>query len=87
MVSKMRYFSFKEINLRGQVPFVTVLAIVLGFVLISLDPSLVLLVMFAVYAASGPMVTLTLIRRRRAERRAAKLERGGEKGDGAGLGD
>lgn len=54
MVSNIRYYSFKEIDLRGPVPFVALLAIVLGFVVISLEPSVMLLTLFACYVVSGP---------------------------------
>ena len=64
MVSNIRYHSFKELDLRGKVPFVAVLAIVLGFVFISIDPAAVLALCFVGYAASGPMMTLIQIRRR-----------------------
>ncbi len=71
MVSNIRYHSFKELDLRGKVPFVAVLAIVLGFVLISIDPAAVLALSFVGYAASGPLMTLLQIRQRRRERRQA----------------
>ena len=48
-----------------------VLAIVLGFVLISLDPAAVLALSFVGYAASGPVLTLLQIRQRRRERKEA----------------
>ena len=38
MVSNVRFYSFKELDLRGRVPFVAVLVVVLVFVLISSDP-------------------------------------------------
>ena len=72
MVSNMRYYSFKEFDLHGRVPFVTVLAVVLGFVLIAIEPASVLLIMFGGYAASGVFETLKLRRKRRAERRESK---------------
>lgn len=71
MVSRIRYHSFKEIELRRRVPFVAVLAVVLVFVLISLDPPQVLFLASLLYAASGPIVTLVQIRRRRLARRRA----------------
>jgi len=71
MVSNVRYRSFKDLDLKGKVPFVAILAVVLVFVLISLDPPQVLLAGFAVYAISGPVGTLLSLRQRRAERRAA----------------
>jgi len=75
MVSNIRYYSFKELDLRGRVPFIAVLAIVMGFVLISLDPAAVLALCFIFYAASGPIVTLFQLRRRRRERRQAEDDR------------
>ncbi|MCG7601916.1 CDP-diacylglycerol--serine O-phosphatidyltransferase [Halomonas sp. McH1-25] len=56
MVSNIRYYSFKEIDLKGPVPFVALLAIVLGFVVISLEPSVMLLILFGCYVASGPVM-------------------------------
>lgn len=53
MVSNVLYFSGKEFNLRRRVPFFAVLAIMLGFALISLDPASVLFLLFLLYAASG----------------------------------
>lgn len=53
MVSNMRYYSFKELDLHGRVPFVAVLAVVMGFVLISIEPASVLLIIFGGYAALG----------------------------------
>jgi len=78
MVSNVRFYSFKELDLRGRVPFVTLLVVLLVFVLVSTDPPLVLFLGFLVYAASGPLLTLVHIRRRRQERRAAATDgRGG----------
>lgn len=69
MVSNVRYRSFKDLDLKGKVPFVAILAVVLVFVLISLDPPQVLFAGFGIYALSGPVFTLLTLRRRRAERR------------------
>jgi CDP-diacylglycerol---serine O-phosphatidyltransferase len=70
MVSNVRYRSFKDLDLKGKVPFVAILAVVLVFVLVSLDPPQVLFAGFLVYAVSGPVGTLLSLRKRRAERRA-----------------
>ncbi len=70
MVSNVRFYSFKELDLRGKVPFVKILAVLLVFLLVSSDPPLVLFLGFLLYAASGPLLTLVHIRRRRLERRA-----------------
>jgi CDP-diacylglycerol--serine O-phosphatidyltransferase len=58
MVSNIRYYSFKEVDLKGPVPFVVLLAIVLGFVVISMQPSVMLLLLFGTYVASGPVVAV-----------------------------
>ncbi|WP_020209769.1 CDP-diacylglycerol--serine O-phosphatidyltransferase [Gilvimarinus chinensis] len=55
MVSNVRYTSFKNIDFRGRVPFVAMLIVVLIFVVITIDPARVLLVMAVLYAASGPV--------------------------------
>ncbi len=71
MVSNIRYHSFKELDLRGRVPFIALLLIVLVFVLVSTDPPLVLFSITFLYAGSGPVLTLLQIRRRRARRKHA----------------
>lgn len=65
MVSNIRYRSFKDLNLRGKVPFFAILLVVLVFVLISIDPPQVLFFVFLLYALSGPVLTLLELRRRR----------------------
>ncbi len=54
MVTGIQYRSIKGLDLRGHVPFVTILAIVLVLVIISIDPPRVLLIMALLYAASAP---------------------------------
>jgi CDP-diacylglycerol--serine O-phosphatidyltransferase len=53
MVSNVPFYSFKDINLRRSVPFTVIFLIVLGFVLISFDPPIVLFLMFVAYGLSG----------------------------------
>ena len=69
MVSNVRYRSFKDLDLKGRVPFVAILVVVLVFVLISIDPPQILFAVFSLYALSGPVLTLVTLRRRRAERK------------------
>jgi len=78
MVSNVRYRSFKDINLKGRVPFVTLLIVVLVFVFISVYPPLVLFALFFGYALSGPVITLITLRKRRAERHQHGGDGGGE---------
>lgn len=56
MVSNIKYYSFKGIDFKGRVPFVVILAVVILFVVIASNPSVVLLSMAAVYAGSGPVM-------------------------------
>lgn len=59
MVSNIRYYSFKDIDFKGPVPFVVLLAIVLAFVVISVQPSVMLLLLFGAYVVSGPVLAVT----------------------------
>ena len=54
MVSNVRYNSFKDIDLKGRVPFLTMFVVALIFVVIAYDPATVLLVIFMIYGCSGP---------------------------------
>ena len=54
MVSNFKYFSPKVINFRGRVGFFTLVGVTLGFAVVLADPPKVLLLLFAVYALSGP---------------------------------
>lgn len=64
MISNVRYHSFKDFDLKNKVPFVVILLIVLVFVLISVDPPLVWLVLSLSYALSGPAFWLWRWRRK-----------------------
>jgi CDP-diacylglycerol--serine O-phosphatidyltransferase len=72
MVSTVRYSSFKELDLHGKVPFVVMLVLVLIFALVAIDPPLILFGSFALYALSGPVLTLIKLRQHRAERQQEK---------------
>lgn len=65
MVSNIRYYSFKDVDFKGHVPFVALLLVVLIFVLITLNPPTVLFGSALLYALSGLVTTLLLMRRRR----------------------
>ncbi len=70
MVSNFRYNSFKEIDFRGKVPFIVIVIIALGFAVVIAQPPLVLFLIFLGYAVSGPVLTLTHLRQRRARRKS-----------------
>ncbi len=77
MVSKIRYRSFKDLDLRGRIPFVSILAVPLVFVLVFLDPPQVLFLVFLVYAFSGPVAVALRIFRETGQRPAEKSHRQG----------
>ncbi len=54
MVSNFKYFSPKVINFRGRVGFFTLVGVTLGFAVVLADPPKLLLLVFTVYALSGP---------------------------------
>jgi CDP-diacylglycerol--serine O-phosphatidyltransferase len=68
MVSNLRYYSGKSINLRKSVPFVAVAAIAIGFGLLSWEPAKVLFAAFVVYALSGFFISGWNLLRRRQQR-------------------
>ena len=76
MVSKFRFRSFKDLDLRGRIPFVSILVVPLVFVLVFLDPPQVLFAAFALYALSGPVGYLL--------RLANPAERSSSHGEGQG---
>jgi CDP-diacylglycerol--serine O-phosphatidyltransferase len=68
MFSNMRYHSFKEFDLKGKVPYVVMLVVVLVLALIANNPPWVLFFGFLIYALSGPAVTLIKLHKHRSER-------------------
>lgn len=53
MVSNVPFYSFKSFNLRRSVPFIVIFGVVMGLVLVSVDPPLVLFSLFVCYGVSG----------------------------------
>ncbi len=56
MVSNFKYPSFKEVDLRGKVPFIVILSIVMGFVVITIDPPRILFAMAVTFSFSAPLI-------------------------------
>ncbi len=59
MVTNIRFYSFKDFNLRRSVPFMFVVAIALGFAVVSYEPPVALFGLFVAYALSGYVLALT----------------------------
>ena len=70
MVSNFRYSSFKEIDLKGKVPFFVAISIMLAIAIVMAQPQTLLFVLFLAYAISGPVITLVMRRRRLLGRKA-----------------
>jgi CDP-diacylglycerol--serine O-phosphatidyltransferase len=75
MISNVRYRSFKDLDLRGRMPYVTIFTVPLVFVLLFLDPPQVLFAIFLAYSLSGPAVLLVRFLKRPREREANKPPR------------
>jgi CDP-diacylglycerol--serine O-phosphatidyltransferase len=65
MVSNFPYYSFKTINLKRSVPFVVVFLVALFFVLVSVQPAIVLFGAFVAYSLSGYAWSAWRVLRRR----------------------
>jgi CDP-diacylglycerol--serine O-phosphatidyltransferase len=61
MVSNFKYNSFKEVDWHGKVPFVALLLIMMIFVIVATAPSLVLFIVFLLYAIAGPINTFRTV--------------------------
>ncbi len=72
MVSNFGYYSFKDLNLGRRIRFTHLIMIPLLFMLIAVNPPLILTLLFGTYAASAPLVhAWRLVFRRRSPAREA----------------
>jgi CDP-diacylglycerol--serine O-phosphatidyltransferase len=71
MVSNFRYYSFKEINLRGKVPFIVAISVMLAIAFVMAQPETMLFLLALCYAISGPLITLLMRKKRLQERKNA----------------
>ena len=58
MVSNLKYFSFKAVNMRKSVPFIVIFLFALFFIFVSVDPPSILFLMALCYALSGYVMWL-----------------------------
>lgn len=64
-ISRIRYHSFKTVDFKGKVPFITVVLTVIVLTAVALEPAEMLFAVFFIYALSGPIFTLLQIRKKR----------------------
>jgi CDP-diacylglycerol--serine O-phosphatidyltransferase len=72
MVSNIRFHSFKQIDMRGKVPFIAIVGVMLAFAIILSEPPIALFTVFLVYVLSG--LVLAAVRQFRRYRRSAQKE-------------
>ena len=53
MVTNVPFYSFKDVSFKRTVPFIVIVAIALGFAVITIHPPIVLFSLFLVYGVSG----------------------------------
>lgn len=69
MVSTIRYSSFKSVDFKGRVPFMTIVFTVFLLTMIALEPPGMLFALFFAYVLSGPALTLWQLHKVRKERK------------------
>jgi CDP-diacylglycerol--serine O-phosphatidyltransferase len=69
MVSNIRYYSFKEVNLKGRSSFKLLLLVTLVIIVVVLFPSAILFIVFLGYAISGLIMTIVDVRNKRKEKK------------------
>ncbi|MDD4881288.1 MAG: CDP-diacylglycerol--serine O-phosphatidyltransferase [Gallionellaceae bacterium] len=74
MVTNLRFYSGKDINLRKSVPFMFIVLVALFFTLISVDPPIVLFMLFLGYGLSGYVYGVLCLYRRRRDKGLPKQE-------------
>ena len=69
MVSNIRYFSFKELNLAKRKPFSIFIFVVLSMIVIVMEPIIVLFGFVLIYVFSGPASMLCAWQKKKALRK------------------
>ncbi len=80
MVSNVRYYSFKEVRWIQQHPFSSMVGLILAMVVVAIEPSVTLFMLFMVYVLSGPLlITVQTLKARRSGAAHKEHVRGGGK--------
>lgn len=72
MVSNIRYFSIKGLDLFRRKPFRTLVILILCIIVVVAEPEITLFSIFALYVLSGPANLLAILWKRRASRRVSQ---------------
>lgn len=76
MVSNVKFYSFKEMNLSQRMPFRLLVALVFLLIVIAAQPTIMLFLLTFGYVVSGPITTLLDRRKKMLEKKAEKKEQG-----------
>ncbi len=68
MVSTVKYYGFKDIELFRRKPFRWLVIAILLIIVVAYEPEYTLFGLFLIYAVSGPIMAIIFLRRRRASR-------------------
>jgi len=82
MISNLKFYSFKELNLGRRMPFRLLVGLIFLMVVIAAEPPVTLFLLFLGYAASGPVGWL-LERRKKSARKARGVEADKSEKEGA----
>jgi CDP-diacylglycerol--serine O-phosphatidyltransferase len=74
MVSTIRYYSFKQVDAKGRVPFFTATLMVVLLMGVAIAPPQVFFVTLFIYMFSGPLLTLWQVRKIRKEKKKNKMK-------------
>ncbi len=75
MISNIKYYSFKELNLSQRMPFRLLVGLIFLLIAIAAEPPLMLFILSFGYVLSGPVITLFDKRRKRAKEAKAKRKK------------
>ncbi len=64
MVSNLKYYSFKDLNMRKSVPFIAIFLLALFFIFVSVNPPAILFVLFFIYSLTGYILCLPGVRKK-----------------------
>ena len=56
MVTRVRFYTFQDVQMKKSVPFVVIVLIALGIAVINIHPPIVLFALFVVYGLSGYVI-------------------------------
>lgn len=78
MVSNVRYYSFKDIDLRARMPFYAVVGMIVLAMFVVAQPQILFFLGVLVYVGSGPINLIVRLTRRRGRARAVAERRAGD---------